>query len=559
MMISVSNDGGATYSKPVDLSNRAVTNNYGLAVPVPFGSFYCEFSPEVSNTSPQIRIAVSGTNVYVAWGEREYYTGDDLEQGHNFGVFFAHSSNGGATFSTAVNLATKPYNTAGTGSALAPVLAASGSNVLVAWEDRGSGKNVFYERSADGGQTFNGGSSGNPVGAPIDLSNNGNSAVPQVGAAGTTFFIVWQDDGSSTGDIGLVKSNDGGATFSKELNLSKDGVASSPQLAVSASGSAYVAWQDGSQSSTVSLGDILVGGSSDGVTSMAPVDMTDFHGSTQPAIGDAYNPQIAVGTTGGSNVVYVAWLDTSPGYAAVYAGVMTSTHTAVRVSDNTLFPSNPRIAAVGGDFYLTWSALGNQIQFLIGTSSSGGTCCNGVTISATGPTNDGRGQPVISIGGENVAVAWHDHTMPNGQVYVREDAISPQPPAITSPANGATVNTLTPTISGTSDPPLTIQVFDGSTMVGSTSPNPVSGAWSVTTSPLSVGSHTITAKAVDSTGTSTASAAVTITVSSTSVTTTPEFPASSLWLVLLAGILSTILLSRLLRGRGPPRPFGVPA
>jgi hypothetical protein len=573
LLVAVSHDGGSTYSKPVDLSNRGLTTSFGLAVPVPLGGLYCVYSPQVSQTSPQIRIAVSGSNVYVVWGEREFVQGDDLGIGHDTGVFFTHSSNGGATFSSVINLDSPGQGTSESGNALAPEIAASGNNVYVVWEDHSTGKDTLFQRSTDGGQTFNGGTAASPVGAPINLSKNGNSGVPKVGAAGSTVTVVWQDDVISTGDIGLRRSNDGGATFLPELNVSHDGKASDPQLAVGSNGAAFVAWQDGSKSGTVSLGDISVGGSPDGTSAGAVVDMTGFHGPSQPAIGAAFDPQIAVTLPPGSAgaLIYVAWLDTSPGFTALYAGVVAGSTSYLKITDSSVVPSNPRITAVGSSFFLAWTDT-NQIEFAAGSAPSGGIpCCNGVIISDTGPTNDGREQVSIATGGDNVYVAWHDHTLPNGQVDVREYTALPQPPAITSPANGAVVITQTPTISGTSDPPLTIQVFDGSTMVGSTTPDPITGTWSVTTSKLSAGAHTMTAVAVNSAGTSKPSAGVAITVSvaTTTTTSTPvsttatqtgtsqgggisEFPFQLLGTVVLTALIAVSYVL-LVRGRSSRR------
>ncbi len=97
----------------------------------------------------------------------------------------------------------------------------------------------------------------------------------------------------------------------------------------------------------------------------------------------------------------------------------------------------------------------------------------------------------------------------------------PPPPVIVSPVNGATVNTLTPTIIGTSIPNANIQVFAGTTLVGSTTASAI-GTWSLTTSILSAGSDSITAKATNSIGASNPSNAVTVATSTVSITVTTD-------------------------------------
>jgi large repetitive protein len=70
-------------------------------------------------------------------------------------------------------------------------------------------------------------------------------------------------------------------------------------------------------------------------------------------------------------------------------------------------------------------------------------------------------------------------------------------------------NTLT--LTGTAAANSTVKVYDGSTQVGTATAD-ASGAWSVTTSTLANGGHSLTATATNSAGTSSASTALSITV-----------------------------------------------
>jgi hypothetical protein len=83
---------------------------------------------------------------------------------------------------------------------------------------------------------------------------------------------------------------------------------------------------------------------------------------------------------------------------------------------------------------------------------------------------------------------------------------------ITSPTNGSTVTTGTPTISGTGTPGDTVTVSEGTTpiCVAIVQPN---GHWSCTpNAPLGNGTHTITAVQTGADGTSAPSAAIRFTV-----------------------------------------------
>ncbi|NMO18663.1 DUF4215 domain-containing protein [Pyxidicoccus fallax] len=96
----------------------------------------------------------------------------------------------------------------------------------------------------------------------------------------------------------------------------------------------------------------------------------------------------------------------------------------------------------------------------------------------------------------------------------------PPAPVITGPANGSTVSTQTPPITGTSTPNSTVTVREGSTVICTATTNSA-GNWTCTpTTPLPEGSHTITATATNTSGeTGPASTPVTFDVDLTPVTT----------------------------------------
>ena len=108
-------------------------------------------------------------------------------------------------------------------------------------------------------------------------------------------------------------------------------------------------------------------------------------------------------------------------------------------------------------------------------------------------------------------------------VTINVDTTAPSAPTISSPTTGATVNTQTPTVSGSAEANSTVAIFDGVTSLGTTTANG-SGAWSYTTSTLSEGAHSLKAKATDAANnTSSFSTAVAITVD----VTVPAAPAIS--------------------------------
>jgi|GEM_PF-146385 len=90
------------------------------------------------------------------------------------------------------------------------------------------------------------------------------------------------------------------------------------------------------------------------------------------------------------------------------------------------------------------------------------------------------------------------------------DSLAPLAPVITSLADdvtpgigaivvGQTTNDNTPTVSGTAEIGATVNIFDGTTLVGTTTADAL-GNWIVTTSALGDGPHTLTAKSTDAAG-----------------------------------------------------------
>ncbi len=85
------------------------------------------------------------------------------------------------------------------------------------------------------------------------------------------------------------------------------------------------------------------------------------------------------------------------------------------------------------------------------------------------------------------------------------DTVAPDAPVITGFADdtaplgdGETTDT-TPTLSGTAEAGSTIEVLDGSEVIGSTTAD-ANGDWTFTTDPLALGVHTFSALAIDTAG-----------------------------------------------------------
>jgi predicted secreted protein with PEFG-CTERM motif len=225
VLFTKSNDGGSTFSTPVNISNNL--GDSGL--------------PQMS---------VSGNNVYVTWEN------DGLG---NFEVFVAKSTDNGNTFTFPVNVSN---NKAPSG---APQIIASGKNVYVSWMDKTPGNyDVFVTKSNDAGSTFS---------APVNVSNTQkDSGYQQITASGNNIYLVWTETISDKNyDVFFAKSTDGGSTFGAPVNISNN-VGPSGWAVVTAPNNIYVAWED----STAGNYDMFITKSTDdGSTFSAPVNVSN--------------------------------------------------------------------------------------------------------------------------------------------------------------------------------------------------------------------------------------------------------------------------------------------
>lgn len=153
-------------------------------------------------SNAEIATSSDGSDIYVVWEQ----DGD---------VMFRASHDGGETFGEILNLS----NNAGASVDPRVATSSNGQFVHVTWQDNTPGnEEIFYSRSTDGGETFNGGS---PVGTPANLSNTPQASFDhQLVTEGTNVYVVWVDCTTDNGDIYFRKSNNNGESFSDINNLS---------------------------------------------------------------------------------------------------------------------------------------------------------------------------------------------------------------------------------------------------------------------------------------------------------------------------------------------------
>ena len=190
------------------------------------------------------------------------------------------------------------------------------------------------------------------------MSNGtGGSFDPQIAAIGNNVYVTWGDSTPGNNDIFFAASNNNGTSFGTPINLSNNtGFSFIPQIAA-VGNNVYVTWED----TTPGNRDIFFAASNNNGTSFGtPINLSNNTGGSS-------NPQIA---TVGNNV-YVTWEDNTPGNIDIFFRASnnngTSFGTPINLSNNTGGSFDAQIVVVGNNVYVTWgdNTPGNIDIFVI--------------------------------------------------------------------------------------------------------------------------------------------------------------------------------------------------
>jgi predicted secreted protein with PEFG-CTERM motif len=248
VIFTKSDDGGATFSIPVAITNH-VSGNSGIPI-----------------------ITANGNNVYLMWEDNG---------AKNFDVFLSSSNDSGNTFSIPTNISNN------TGDSGAPQMIEDGNNIYAVWMDNTYGKfDILFSKSTDGGETF---------AKPVDVSGNSqDSGYPQFAVMGNNVYVTWTSVVTEKNyDIFFAKSSDGGQTFGTPVNVSNlPGGSGWPQISVD-NGTVYISWVGNTSGNY----DVYIAKSTDDGNSFeSPVDVNSG------TYGSWYNTMAS-----SSNTVYLAW------------------------------------------------------------------------------------------------------------------------------------------------------------------------------------------------------------------------------------------------------------
>jgi len=372
-----------------------------------------------SSVLPQI--AVSGNDVYVVWAD---------VRGANGNIIFRASHNNGLSFDSKINLSKDnkvSYN---------PRLVADGNNVYAVWQViNGTVSDIFFSASNDRGRSFS---------KAINLSSdNGISVYPLLAATGNNVYVVWQER-SGNGEIYFIASNDAGITFGEKINLSDSPTVSENSQIAASRNNVYVAWVEGDENSyqvrfrasndnggsfdsTMTLSDpsvdtdkfmiaasgnnvYLVWGSTFGTFFRASNDNGNIF---QDAINlsteysNLESPRIAVS----GNNVHVVWFDESDEkvnirYRSSNDGGITFSDSIILRKEKFLLASH-EIHASGANVYLLWGAFertSRAYQVFLRASDNNGESFGPVTNLSSGVGSGGSSS--IDASGNKVYIVW---------------------------------------------------------------------------------------------------------------------------------------------------------
>ncbi len=296
-----------------------------------------------TNDSYNVSLAVSGSNVYVAF--------EAFETNRRRQIYFSRSTNGGATWSAPVQLSTP----AGTSFVAAtPQVAAAGSRVYVVWRDnRNGGADIYLRRSSNSGASFSA-EQRIDVG---DLPGRAASVEPAITAEGDNVYVVWVDarDGGSL-DIWMNRSANGGVTWrGTAQKLDQDPFphdSFSPRVVATTPGSAVAAWVD----SRSGFRDVIAIRTDDAFASFTEPQRLD----TGSLPGTSDSSELSLSADG--DLVAAAWSDDRGGLLDIYAnysldGGENWQPTDVRLDTSSVGTSDSQAPAIyvgGGRVHTIW-------------------------------------------------------------------------------------------------------------------------------------------------------------------------------------------------------------
>ena len=187
------------------------------------------FDDSSLSSGPRISVDSAG-NINVVWTNIVYNPGAPAKTQ----IYFSRSINDGLNWSQPVNIS-NPLEYSGS-----PAFALDSSgNINVVWNDRTPGNlDIYFNRSTDGGETW---SQAVNLSDKMDINYSDDIAVDSAG----NINVIWSDDSLGQLFLNFRRSTDNGATWSQVVSVSNDIRAPLwSAMALDAAGNIDVVWAD---------------------------------------------------------------------------------------------------------------------------------------------------------------------------------------------------------------------------------------------------------------------------------------------------------------------------
>ncbi|MDN8007947.1 Ig-like domain-containing protein [Burkholderia multivorans] len=363
------------------------------------------------------------------------------------------------------------------------------------------------------------------AGATIQIDTNGDGTPDATVTADPTG--AWTYTPSTPLPVGTqigVIASDAAGNKSPAASVTVTGDVTAPAAPIIVSVADDVGSITGALTSGASTDDTTptLTGTAEGGSTISIYDGTTLLGTTTADASGSWTFTPTAGLGEGAHSLTVTATDSS--------GNVSTPSTAFDLTVDTTAPSTPTVNPTDGTSLSGTAEAGATIQI---DTNGDGTPDATVTADPSGAWTYTPTTPLPV--GTQIGVTASDpagNTSPSATVTVTGDVTAPAAPVIASVTddvgsivgaltNGASTDDTKPTLTGTAEGGSTINVYDGTTLLGSTTAD-ASGNWTFTpTTGLSDGAHALTVTATDGSGNvSTPSAAFSINVDTVAPTAT---------------------------------------
>ena len=360
-----------------------------------------QFTPEtrVTNSAGNSYTSYNNANTMAAYGDVVHLVYTD-ERGLEGEVYYQRSIDGGKSWQMAVRLTTDDGSFSGY-----PTIAVLNNEVHVAWTDHRNGNDdIYYRRSSDGGTTWS---------AETRItSDSHDSNFPSLSTSGPVVHLVWTDNRFGEGEIYYCHSVNAGQSWGDRVRMT-NATGNSINASVSTvDNDVHVVWQDNRNGND----EIYYKHSTDGGLTWG----TDMRLTQNPAQSN-FPSAVATGKT-----IIIVWSDLRDGNAEIYSlrsvdnGVTWSADT--RMTNTTRESLNPKIAMEGAFAFVTWHELSDiatnwEVESRF-TTDGGTTWTPRRQMSA----EEGfSGNATVCIEDLLVMIAWTDSRIGDTEIFARQN------------------------------------------------------------------------------------------------------------------------------------------